>query len=117
MGRRYSITSAASTHERGYDIVAHQNGKLLVIEAKGATSSQPGTKDYGNPWDKGKLSHSLAQAILRAMETIADYAARSQPIEVGIALPDVQYYRGTVRRIHDVLAAVGIKAYLVSRGG
>ena len=59
----YTIVRTANTHDRGDDIVAHQNGKHLVIEAKGATSSKLGTKDYGQPWDKGKLSAPFQKCL------------------------------------------------------
>src|SRR5438034_4910563 len=96
----YTIDSVAQTHETGNDIEAHKKGKRLIIEAKGSTSSKPDSKDFGKPWGKTKLSHSLAQAILRAMEVIAH-----ESVEVGIALPDVPYYRSTVQEIQGSLAA------------
>ncbi len=114
--RGYTIESFSTSGQRGYDIVARQNGTLLIVEAKGATPSK-NTKRVNENWAENALSNSLAQAILRVMEASTECAAPNQSVEVAIAVPDdpYKYYRETIQKINHILAAAGIKVYLVSK--
>ena len=110
----YTVSEHRSTNERGYDIVAFdEEGKRLIIEAKGGTSSKPGTNRFGKDFDSKQIRHHVAMALYVVSEAI-----NSDPdCEVGIALPQNDKHVRAVKKIQKVIELLGIKIYWVSSNG
>ena len=66
----YRILSRSNVAQHGYDLVAKRDGKKLFIEAKGQTSSKPGTKRYGKEFHSGQKFDHVAKAVLKAIQTL-----------------------------------------------
>ena len=54
--RGYTIVGTSTVSEQGDDIVAEKGRTRLVIEAKGAGSSKPGTARYGKEFNRAQCS-------------------------------------------------------------
>ena len=110
----YTVSEHRSTNERGYDIVAfNEEGKRLIIEAKGGTSSKPGTNRFGKDFDSKQIRHHVAMALYAVSKAI-----NSDPdCEVGIALPQNDEHVKAVKKIQKVIDLLGIKIYWVSSNG
>lgn len=111
---QYTINEHRNTNERGYDIVAlGEDGKKLIIEAKGGTSSKPGTKRFGKDFDSKQVRHHVAMALYAASNAID-----SDPdCEVGIALPQNDSHLKAVNKIQRGIELLGIKVYWVTNTG
>lgn len=106
--RSWRILVRARATERGGDIVAVKGERRLVIEAKGAGSSKPGTARFGRPFDKGQVFDHVAKAVLKALRVVSTGEAWA-----GIALPGDVAHVAEVERIRDALAALDIAVFLV----
>ena len=93
-----------------YDILAEANGTTLAIEAKGGTSSKPGTKRYGKFFTRNqKLAH-VAKAFYTAATVVSAGKHRA-----AIALPSDAEHRQLVDNIAPVIEALH-RHVLCSRG-
>lgn len=79
--RGWTITQMAHAHQHGNDLDAERDG--LLLSAKGAGSSKPGTNRYGSSFTGGQVRSHIAVALLRAMAWVSTGDRRA-----AIALPD-----------------------------
>jgi len=79
----YTIETRATATQHGYDIVASNPRQTIIIEAKGAGSSKPGTARFGKTFSGGQVFDNVAKAVLKALRIAASGERRA-----GIALPD-----------------------------
>lgn len=82
--RGWKTKSTATTRERGDDIVAEKGEAMLLIEAKGATSSKPTTARHGLEFNSGQVHAHVAVAVLRALRVASEGEARA-----GLAWPSM----------------------------
>jgi len=108
----WKIESRATVRQHGYDIVAVRNATRLIIEAKGAGSSQPHTARYGQEFERKQVFDHVAKAILKALQVVAVGETRA-----AVAFPDNSNHRKEVEKVHAVLGAVGIDVVWVSTDG
>jgi hypothetical protein len=60
----YVIKSRCSTAERGIDVCAEKpTGQQIHVEAKGATSSRPGSARFGKPYTKNQVFDRVAKGF------------------------------------------------------
>lgn len=114
--RNYRIASSRRTTEQGIDIVAvSANGRRTVfIEAKGGTSSKPGTKKYGQPFSRGQCTTHLAVAL----HTIARLRQSARPTErVAIALPTGEPHEELIEAIEASLKRLEVGVFFVPKRG
>ena len=104
--KNYQILSISDATQHGYDLVAEKDGRKLYIEAKGQTSSKPGTKRYGQEFTSSQKFDHVAKAVLKAMQTLN----QESESESGIALP---YEPGHIKLIDSILQLL-IEYYAVS---
>ena len=72
--RGYRVTQALNEMQTGDDIVAWSaDGKKIMIEAKGETSSKSHTSRFGKPFSSGQVLDHVSKAFYRA----AAYAAEN----------------------------------------
>lgn len=111
---KYIIDQRLSTNEKGYDIVAfNEDGKKLIIEAKGGTSSKSGTNRYGKDFNQKQVKTHISVAIYAVGKVI-----NSDPdCEVGIALPNNDEHIKAVKKIQKVIDLLKIRIYWVSDNG
>ncbi|MFC1803763.1 hypothetical protein ACFL0D_07345 [Thermoproteota archaeon] len=105
----YRIIQRNTASQQGYDLVAEKNGKNLYVEAKGQTSSKPGTKRYGKEFNSGQKFDHVAKAVLKAIQAL------NQDIgsESGIALPKDPGHVKLVESILPSLRKIGLRIFLV----
>lgn len=105
----WSIESHAMAHQHGDDIVARREDARLVIEAKGAGSSKPETKRYGDPFDRGQVRSHVSVAIHRALRVWSEGRAKA-----GLAFPDNNHHREMVSHVLPALRQLGIAVFWVA---
>lgn len=81
----------------------------LVIEAKGAGSSKPGTARYGKAFNRGQVFDHVAKAILKALRVASVGNARA-----GVALPDNADHRREIDLVRPALHRAGIVVFWVA---
>jgi hypothetical protein len=106
--RGYLIVERAAITQHGHDIVATKASMSVIIEAKGAGSSKPGTARFGNEFNSNQVNSHVARAVLKAMRVVSAGEARA-----GIALPDNQNHRQEVDQISAAPGAAGIAVFWV----
>jgi hypothetical protein len=101
----------AHTAAHGVDITASKGERRLLIEAKGAGSSRPGTSRYGKPFHSGQVEISIAAAIYKALS--------AAPPDLGaVALPDLPLFRKKFNMgITANLARLDIPIFWVDEAG
>jgi len=104
----YKILLRSTASQQGYDLVAEKEGKKLYIEAKGQTSSKPGTKRYGKEFNSNQKFDHVSKAILKAMQALEHPGAES-----GIALPNDPCHVRLVDSVLPSLKKIGLRVYLV----
>lgn len=109
----FRILSSSDTYSRGYDIVAEKDGKKLYIEAKGQTSSKPGTSRYGKEFNRNQKMDHVSKAIYSALKAKNQHT-RAQ---VGIALPADEVHIELIEAVIPSLKQIGIQVFLVAENG
>lgn len=111
---KYIIDQRLCTNEKGYDIVAfNEDGKKLIIEAKGGTSSKSGTNLFGRAFNQNQVKTHISVALYAVGKVI-----NSDPdCEVGIALPQNDSHLKAVNKIQKVIELLDIRIYWVSDNG
>ena len=104
----WRIERTSSTSERGHDILATKGETTLAVEAKGGTSSKPGTNRSGKPFDSGQKRSHVAVALYKAAEVFG-----TGPYRPGIALPSDDRHRTLIEAIGPALDALHVMVFLV----
>lgn len=107
--RGWELIRRATANQRGDDLVMRLDGARLIIEAKGAGSSKPGTARFGKEFNKGQVFDHVAKAILKALRVASAADARA-----GIALPDNEDHRREIDQVRTALTSAGIIVFWVS---
>lgn len=105
----YRIIQRSTASQHGYDLVAEKNGKKLYVEAKGQTSSKPGTKRYGKEFHSGQKFDHVAKAVLKAIQALNQESGS----ESGIALPNDPGHARLVESVLLSMKQIGLKIFLV----
>ncbi len=104
----WRIEHTSSTGDRGHDILATKGETTLAIEAKGGTSSKPGTNRYGKPFNSSQKRAHVAAALYKAVVVFG--TGRCRP---GIALPSDDRHRKLIKEIGPALNALHVTVFLV----
>jgi len=107
----YEVLQKLKTSEKGIDIIAQKNEKILYVEAKGETSSRDGSRRRGLPFTKNQIKTHVGVAILASMKVLASKPEKTT--RVAIALPDNKDHRDLIKLIESVLKKAGIDVYMV----
>jgi len=113
IGSGWEIVSRAKGNNRGADIVAKKNDKIICIEAKGGGSQLPTSKRYGQSFTRlqCQIHTDVAFACLPRMKT------RYRPDFIGLALPDDEYHFESVSEILHAIKKLGAGLWLVGKDG
>ncbi len=108
-GWRIISTASARAKQRGYDILAAKDGVTLVVEAKGATSSDSESERYGQEFSKGqKLSH-----VSKALYTVASIVSAGEH-QAALAVPSDAGHRQLIKAIAPALSKLSVTVFLVN---
>lgn len=108
----WELVSRATASQHGDDLVMRRGDVSLVVEAKGAGSSKPGTARYGKPFNRGQVFDHVAKAILKALRVVS--AGNGQ---AGVAFPDNADHRREIDQVRPALASAGIVVFWVDDDG
>lgn len=112
--RGFATTTKCNTLQCGIDLhVSNSSGREWRVEAKGFTSSDPGSSRYGKPFTASQVSVHVARAIHQSMCLRAMYPNCG----VAVALPDESYHRKEITAVGDALDLLGIRVFWVSETG
>lgn len=105
----YEILSYCYPRQKGYDIVAKKDGKLLYVEAKGSTSSNPESSRYEIGFNSTQMKVHVAEAIYKSMVTINN----NPDCNVAIALPSSRTHKKLIDAVLPLLQKLGIIIFWV----
>lgn len=113
----YEIHQALGESEHGDDIIATAPGKKhrLFVEAKGESSSKPGTSRFGKPFSPNQVKVHVGVALYRAAQMLDNQC--DLPVRVAIALPANDDHRRVVARVRRALGVLGVEVFWVARDG
>lgn len=106
----WEIVSFSATHQRGPDIEARRDGKHLVVEAKGETSSKSKSKRFGSPFHDGQVLVHVSRAVYTALVAQEDGSTLA-----AIALPATQAHMVQVKRVEGTLRRLNIRVFWVAQ--
>ena len=110
----YTVDKALTTSQQGIDIEATAaSGKKCYVEAKGATSSKPGTKRFGLEFNSNQIKTHIGVALLKSFQTLELHPNA----EVVIALPGNNGHRRVINSMYMPIKNSGIKVYFVDPDG
>ena len=107
--RGWEVVSRATVDERGEDLVMRSAELEVSIEAKGAGSSKPTSRRYGQPFTGSQVVAHVAKAVLKALG-VASVGGRI----AAIALPDTPKHRSEIDKIIQALTLTGITVFWVT---
>lgn len=115
----WSIVSRANTHskERGVDIHAIRNGRVLLVEAKGYPS-----KSYRDPRRVGETkptnpTNQAQQWYSHALLKVMRLQTRHPSAIVALGFPDFPRYRALFEETYGGLAKLGVAMLTVRADG
>ena len=110
----YEVTQRLKTSEKGTDIICRRNGtdETIRIEAKGGTSSRPGSARYGKAYTQSQVFDLVAKGFFAACRLLSQSSATSQ--HVALAVPDESLFRTYLESIKPALVRLGISTLLVA---
>jgi hypothetical protein len=109
----FVIEQQASTHQHGVDILArHPSGREIRVEAKGGTSSKPGTSRFGQRFSGSQVGTHVAKAFFTASS-----APRTESALSAMAFPDTEAHRRMVGRLVKATQQLEIGVFWVGADG
>ncbi|HVE46233.1 MAG TPA: hypothetical protein VNA57_05760 [Acidimicrobiales bacterium] len=96
------------TRCHGDDLVMAKASRRLLIEAKGATSSDPRSKRFDSQFNASQVGTHVGQAVLRALRWVSLGDANA-----AIALPDDRLHRLKVGEVALAIRRAGIGVFWV----
>jgi hypothetical protein len=108
----WTIESTALATQHGDDIVATRSGERLVVEAKGQGSSKTHTRRYGLSFNRGQARTHVGVAVLRSLRVVSEGTSTA-----AVALPNDEFHRREVDRVHAALSRLGVLVFWVDEGG
>ena len=109
----YSFIKNANENQTGDDLIMKDcKNRLIIIEAKGETSSKEGTKRFGEPFTKSQCKTHISIALLRALIKIEE-----KKCNFGIALPKNKINEEIINKIQNNLKKLSISIFWVNNNG
>ena len=115
--RHFHVPQKLRTSQPGIDIIAQfpdRKGELWV-EAKGATSSKPGSKRFKLGFSGSQRKDHVANAVYTALSYISR-SPGTRPRRAGIAVP-LDHREKLVDPVLATLSKLGVVVFLVSTNG
>lgn len=108
----YIIKQRLSTTEQGIDIIVEHPDRpgLLLIEAKGGTSSFAGSNRYGKEYTQTQVFDRVSKGFFTVAKMKAESAVQDR---VALACPDTVNFRKYLNQVKPVLVKLEIEVFLV----
>lgn len=110
----WMVARKAHAHEHGDDLVATKSSLTLRVEAKGAGSSKPRTRRFGQTFNGGQVKTHVAVATFRAMTWFDEENQLTLP---ALALPRDDAHLLQVSRVLPALERLRIGVFWVTESG
>jgi Holliday junction resolvase-like predicted endonuclease len=111
--RGWRIISKCTTMQTGIDIVAEQDHRRMLVEAKGLTSASNGSKNFGRPFYQQQKNIYVASAVMTACEL----RSREPGAQICLAFPEDRVYRNRVAAVQPALTKLGVSLLWVDMEG
>lgn len=113
----FVVDQRLRTNERGIDIRADHKSKKyrLVAEAKGSTSSLPGSKRYGMPYISSQVFDRVAKGTYTCISLRESYPKKAD--RVVLAVPRSELFSRYLDPILPTLKRCRIEVWYVSSDG
>ena len=111
----WSIENKAINHDRGEDIVAKKDNKLLIVEAKGAKGNPKSSVTKKVKFDSGQIKTHFGKAIVKILDEKLKPKYKNSTF--AIAHPDDADIRKTIGKITPFLKQLDIIHFWVSADG
>lgn len=85
------------------------------VEAKGATSSKPGTARFGRPFSRAQARSHVSRAFFTAAAAFSD--SSDAEVIAAMAFPDERNHRELVGEIQSALELIGIAVLWIGANG
>jgi hypothetical protein len=114
----WSIQQRLHTTERGVDVIAFHSGLEchLYVEAKGGTSSSPGSARFGKPYTHTQVFDRVAKGVFTGLWLLQQSRAKPRAA-VALAFPDSSWFRKYLVSVSEPLSAAGLGVFLVTATG
>lgn len=109
----WKIICKAKGHQRGVDIKASKNDKVLVVEAKGAKGNPQSPVTTKSKFNSGDIKTHLGEAIVKVLEE----KNKDPKINIAIALPNDDYIKKTLKFAIPEVIKIGINLFWISKSG
>lgn len=109
----WQIVSKCTTSQTGVDIVAEQNSRRMLVEAKGLTSASRTSTNFGRPFYQQQKNHYVASAVMTACEL----RSREPNAEICLAFADDRVYRNRIAAVQPALSKLGVSVLWVGAAG
>jgi hypothetical protein len=96
------------------NITATRDGRRILVEARGNTSSKPSTSRYGEPFNRGQVSEHVAQNVYRVLKLIGMVGVTDR---VALAFASDEAHCEAVEAVQKTLQALSISIYWVDEAG
>jgi hypothetical protein len=111
----YRIVEQRSTAERGIDLVAVKaNGAVCWVEAKGGTSSRPGSPRHGRPYDAPQVFDVVAKGFYQTMCRRVEAPAGAR---IAFAAPDTALFIKYLAPLRELASKLEIEILVVASTG
>ncbi|MBT9137000.1 MAG: hypothetical protein DDT34_02086 [Firmicutes bacterium] len=111
----FRIAERRGTSERGIDVVAQhvQRQERVLVEAKGATSSQSSSARFGKPYLPAQIFDRVAKGVFTCLQLRAQNPDR-EATRVLLALPEGRLFRRYAKPITELLASTGVEVWFAT---
>lgn len=111
----YQIKQSLNTKEKGIDIIASKNGRLMKAEAKGSTSALKTSSNYGKEFSKSQVHTHISVALFMISKLMTD--DNDKNIDYAFVLPFNDNHVKEINSISLVLKKLNITVFLVQENG
>jgi len=116
--RGFQIKQKLDASQQGIDIIAESSDKKFeyLIEAKGETSSRPGSERFEKPFNANQVHSHVAKGFYKGAELYSEYHSDKSKVII-LAFPDTSHFRKYTGRIKSSLDSLGIRVLWVNEIG
>ncbi|ELC8401459.1 hypothetical protein QYB42_001552 [Clostridium perfringens] len=101
--KEFIIDSMCNTMQKGIDIVANKNGKKILVEAKGATTSKD-TNRKGKAFSRNQINSHISRAVFKALQMKEE----QENAIIAIALPYTKNHLKIIKTVKKQLNLLDI---------
>ena len=114
----HRIIQRLNTKQQGIDIIAEhpESNRKTFIEAKGSTSSRPGSARFGKPYTRSQIFDRVAKGLFTALQLREEHNDLQQE-DVFLAVPEEPIFLEYLETVRRTLRKNRIGVLLVVQSG